>query len=66
MQLANDKTLVIRCVGPTNPTYHLNEILVYARILFSPIADEISREIAFASAVFPSWFSVTDQNKCLD
>jgi hypothetical protein len=64
MQLANDKTLVIRCVGPTNPTYHLNEILVYARI-YSRLLRMKFPGNSFCKCCFSSWFSVTDQKQVL-
>jgi hypothetical protein len=61
MEEANDKTLVLGCYGPEAPSYRVQEVLVYARILNTPYADEVHREIPFACATFPEWFHTPGQ-----
>ncbi|NIT77394.1 MAG: hypothetical protein GWN58_23570 [Anaerolineae bacterium] len=61
LEEANASTLAIRCAGPDEPSYNPTELMVYAEIRHSSIADENFHQIPFACATFPSWFHTTDQ-----
>jgi hypothetical protein len=58
---ANEKTLVVRCEGLVAPDYWVQEVMIYARIVHSPVVGESYKEIPFASATFPQWFHTTGQ-----
>jgi len=61
LEIANEKTLVLSCHGPEAPSYRVQEVMVYARILNTPYPDEVHREIPFACATFPEWFHAAGQ-----
>jgi len=61
VEVANYKTLVVRCEGPVEPDYEVQEVMVYAQILNSPVTGESLREIPFANATFPTWFHTVGQ-----